>query len=416
MNKIGITAGLLCALASFATQAAEKPRWTEERMWGPPPRDIADCRFASVGAGSRFIVAGVMDGDTLSNLQFGDPKEASTIVRVEVEAGSDPLTVVLHSESPVIWDFGGAVERIESAFIARRKGTREVASRGLPEGVAKFPDLDRCPTVIQPPWANVNNVQLYFGRAPDLIAFENKPKMLKLPTGEFATQERPDAATYAEREIYMYHPGGFRVLDAKSVVSALPVLEPETYPQEAGLFELVKTEAIREPERGEIDRLVEDFLRRHPSKSNDVSPHIHSVNYLITREITLPPAMYGGHLKRFLVLPGVPEPRGNVGHGCVIFIDGRATKNGGACLAGLLRSSPKRPRRSPLPAFPDAPELHRTASDEADSAAVTVLHGLFAAVDVEPKIHSDIRTLGACGGPETHQLLNAASDRGIKWR
>jgi hypothetical protein len=325
LNRIGVILGLLAALVCSAAQATKEPRW------GPPPRDIADCRFASVAAGARFIVAGVMDGDTLSNLQFGNPTEASTIVRVEVEAGPGPLTVFLHSESPVIWDFEGAVERIESAYISRRRGTREAASRGLPEGVAKFPDLDRCPTVIQPPWVNVNNVELYVGRAADHIAFEAKPKLLKLPAGEFETQKRPEAQTYAEQQIYMYHPGGFRVIDAESVVSAVPVLEPETYPQEAGLFELVKSGTIREPERGEISKLVEDFRRQYPSKSNDVSPHILSVNYLITREIMLPPAMFGGHLKRFLVLPGVPEPHGNIGHGCVIFIDGRPTKNGGAC-------------------------------------------------------------------------------------
>ncbi|MVT64835.1 hypothetical protein GPL21_06905 [Bradyrhizobium pachyrhizi] len=272
-----------------------------------------------------------MDGDTLSNLQFGDPKEASTIVRVEVEAGPGRLTVFLHSESPVIWDFRGAVGRIENAFIARRRGTREVASRGLPEGVAKFPDLERCPTVIQPPWVNVNNVELYFGRAADSIAFEGKPSLLKLPAAEFETQKRLDAETYAERQIYMYHPGGFRVIDAKSVVSAVPVLEPETYPQEAGLFELVKSGAIREPKRGEVAKLIEDLRQQDPSKANDVSSRIFSVNYLITREIILPPAMFGGHLKRFLVLPGVPEPRGDVGHGCVVFLDGRRSNNGGHC-------------------------------------------------------------------------------------
>ena len=322
MRRIDVTVGLLCVLAGFAAQATKEPRW------GPPPRDIADCRFASVSAGSRFIVAGVMDGDTLSNLQLGDPKEASTIVRVEVEAGPGQLTVFLHSESPVIWDFDGAVERIESAFIARRKGTREVASRGLPESAVKFPDLDRCPTVIQPPWVNVNNIGLYFGRVADLVAFENKPKLLKLP-GELATQERPGAATYAEREIYMYHPGGFRVLNAKSVVSALPVLEPETYPQEAGLFELVQAGAIRRPEPREVAELIENLRQRDPLKANDVSSRISFVDYLITREIILPPAMFGGHLKRFLVLPGVPEPHGDVGHGCVIFLDGRRSNNGG---------------------------------------------------------------------------------------
>jgi hypothetical protein len=58
--------------------------------------------------------------------------------------------------------------------------------------------------------------------------------VLMLPAGEFVpTQEQPNAATSAEHDIFkifMYHPGGFRVIDLKSVVSPLPVFEPETYP------------------------------------------------------------------------------------------------------------------------------------------------------------------------------------------
>jgi hypothetical protein len=133
LKRTSKAAGLLCAFVCGAALARQP-------HLGPPPRDIASCRFASADADTRFIVAGVMEGDTLSNLQFGDPNGESTIVRVEIDPGLGPLALFLHSETPVIWDFEGAVERVKSAFIVTRNRTRQVASRGLPEEVVKFPD------------------------------------------------------------------------------------------------------------------------------------------------------------------------------------------------------------------------------------------------------------------------------------
>ena len=283
----------------------------------------------------------MIEGDTLTNLQLGDSDGQSTIVRVQVEAGSGPLTIFLHSESPVIWDFEGAVEQVDSAIIITRDGKQRVASGGLPERVIKFPDLAGCPWVILPPSMkprdDESNVELYFGRSADRTAFQAKPKMLELPEGEFVlTQERPNAQNNTERELFMYHPGGVRMIDVKSVISPVPVFEPETHPTEAGLLQLEKTGAIRPPKRSEIDSLVEGFRRQYPTKSNEIERTSFWVDYVITREVMLPPGLFGGHLKNFLVLPGVPAPRGSAGHGCLIFMDGYRSNNGPNC-SGVLK-------------------------------------------------------------------------------
>jgi hypothetical protein len=243
---------------------------------GPPPRNFADCRFGSADANHRFIVAGAMEGSTLTNLQIGDPDGRSTVIRVDVEAGSDPLTVFLHSEDAVIWDFEGAVGRVKRAIIVSRVRKNHSASRGLPEGIAKFPDLAGCPQVIgmpsMDPHADKNNVKAYFGRDADRITFEVRPNVLKLPEGEFvSTQERPDKTTDAEWELFVYHPGGFRVIDPKSVIFPVPVLEPETHPGEAGLLQLEKEGAIRRPLRSDIESLLEGFRHEYPSRSHPFS-------------------------------------------------------------------------------------------------------------------------------------------------
>jgi hypothetical protein len=308
---------------------------------GPPPRDIADCRFASVEPTGQLLVAGVMEGDTLTNLQLGDPDQGSTVIRVDVAAGASPFTAFLESQDAVIWDFEGAVERIDNAFIVARNGSRGVAARGLPEGVVKFPDLARCPWVVgipsMKPAEDRNNVELYFGRPAGRIAFQAKPHAVKFPAGDFVLSERQtDKKPYGEREILMYHPGGFRAIDAKSIVSPVPVLEPETYPTEAGLNQLLRDRAIRPPERSEIKLLIEGFRRQYPSRLELTTHTSFWVDYVVTRSIMLPPGLFGSHSKNFLVLPGVPAPRGNAGHGCVIFVDGYRSNDGPGC-GGILR-------------------------------------------------------------------------------
>ncbi|HZR74868.1 hypothetical protein [Bradyrhizobium sp.] len=256
-----------------------------------------------------------MEGDTLANLQLGDPDAISTVVRVEVEAGSRPLTVVLESENSVIWDFEGAVERVESAIVVANGGRHPVAARGLPEQAIRFPDLAGCPPVILPPWQKRHNVEAYFGRTADRVTFEGKVRSLKLPDGEFIMPsglERANARG-TERELLMYHPGGLRIVDAKSIVSSAPVLEPETLPAEAGLLQLEKTGAIRR---------LESFEKELGGGRG--------VDYAILREMMLPPGLFGAHSKNFLVLAGVPAPHGNVGHGCLFFVDD-PRKDSGHC-------------------------------------------------------------------------------------
>jgi hypothetical protein len=327
-----IAVGLLMAVVCGTAFARTVP--------GPSPRAMSDCRFASVEPTQRLIAAGVMEGDTLTNLQLGDPDHRSTVIRVEVEAGTGPFTVVLESQDAVIWDFEGAVEQIDRVFIVAGNERRGVAARGLPEGKVKFPDLARCPSVIGLPWMkpgeDSNNVERYFGRPADRLAFEDKPHALKLPTGQFAVPKpATDTKSFPEFELLKDYPGGFRMIDAKSVVSPLPVLEPETYPIEAGLNQLLEDGAIRPPRRSEIERLKEGFRRQYPSRAELVDRTSFSVDYVITRDIVLPPGLFGGHSKRFLVLPGVAAPRGSPGHGCVIFFDGYRS-DGPGC-HGILR-------------------------------------------------------------------------------
>jgi hypothetical protein len=327
-----------------------------------PPKTDAECKLTPVDPSHLFIAVGVMEGDTLTSVQLDDPNGRSTVVRVRVNEGTRPMTVILQAQTPVIWDFEGLVWRVERAIVLSA-GDMRMGVRGLPAGRAEFPDLARCPRAFFPLWnaseAQRNeSLEAYFGRQPDRAGFESKPNSLTLPQVEFATTPKGaprhpfaivrkaddmpsapngppktfsevqaqslngDRKSEADRDLVLYHPGGFRVIDANGVVSPGPVLTPETFPGEAGLIQLENAGAIRPARRAEINAFVEGISKPYRSKlSPDYRVHT-SFDYVVTRDVMLPPGLHGGHLKNFLVLHDVPTPRGNAGHGCLAFVDG----------------------------------------------------------------------------------------------
>jgi hypothetical protein len=351
---------------------------------GPPPLSESECTAAPVDPAHLFIVAGVMEADTLTNLQLENPNSSSTVVRVTVNPGKRRLTVLLQSETAVIWDFEGATQRVQRAFVSAPN--RQAAVRGLPMERIEFRELARCRQKILPPWiVSVEErdraLATYFGRVADRIAFEGEPNSFVLPDAAFATTPRgvhrrdgiqptrdgwstlignikrivkdirlkeppPDAPeTFnqlrerihnekcaradPEDDLFFYHPGGFRQIDAGSLISPVPVLAPESFPGEAGLIQLKRAGAIRPACRSEIDAFIEGASRPYRSERPDYRLRV-SADYVVTRDMMFPAALHGAHLKNFLVLSGVPAPRGDAGHGCVMFMDG-FRMNGAHC-------------------------------------------------------------------------------------
>lgn len=114
-----------------------------------PPLPFAvfgpDCQIAPVDPGHFFVAAAVSRGDTLTNLQLNDPNGRATVVRVVIEKGDKPITVLLQADEAVIWDFEGAVERVARAMIVPAYRDRG-AVRGLAAGKVDILRMARCPT------------------------------------------------------------------------------------------------------------------------------------------------------------------------------------------------------------------------------------------------------------------------------
>ena len=327
----------------------------------PPPLSDAECKVVPPDRSHLFIAAGVMHGDTLTNVQLADPDSRSTIVRVVVAAGHQPLTVFLYSYEEVVWDIEGATDRLHRVIVSSSTVERRVAVRGVPAERIEFPEFARCRPLLPPEAvddeARDQAMKFLFGRLPDRIAFEGFPNSLVLPDAKFETtaEEKPrgivivqprddgtiqrnllqvdaqgrpylqpigDPRNETEETLLRFHPGGFRQVDAKSLVSPVTVSEPETFPGEAGLVQLERSGAIRRPRPEEIEALVEarSWLYRM-TVTPTYRAHV-SVDYAITRAVMLPASLHGAHTVNFMVLNGVEAPRGNAGHGCLYFMNG----------------------------------------------------------------------------------------------
>ena len=336
-RNVVIAAACVASVLAVGTVAAFSPisqgYWPWSSVPPPPPPFAAfgpDCQIAPVNTDHLFLSATVHQGDTLTNVQLGDESSGTTMVRIFVAPGSKPITVLLQSSQAVIWNFEGAVGRVARAMVV--PGYRDRAAvAGLSAAQVDLVKLTRCPEKIIPfeqaiPWRRDGILYTLFGRSPDKVAKGYSPNSISLPDLEFrsAPADGPErtADTTGEKALLSYFNGGFRMVDPKSLVTRAEVLTPETYPDAAGLVQLERAGAIRPPHQQELDDFSEGLSKPFRSK---LSPNYRlrvGFSYVILRDVKLPAGLYGAHLKNFPVMPGVPAPRGSVGHGCLAFMDG----------------------------------------------------------------------------------------------
>jgi len=338
MKRNAFVTAALCAMVGALGSFVSHPALSDSSAKGGPSASAPlfaalrpDCAIA-VNPDHTFVVAGISEGDTLTNVQLVDPLSRTTIVRVLVAPGSKPVTVVLQTEDSVVWDFEGATGGIARVIVLAGEAGR-AAVRGLPSQHIEFAKLGRDCPARRIPLGNNPEKRLQehillgiFGRLPERIAFESAPNSVTVPDLEFGVMPRTNrprlGSSTAESDLLTFHPGGFRIVDASSLVSPDEVLTPETYPGEAGLIQLERAGAIRAPTREERETFVQGFSRPFQSRLSPGYRIPVRFDYAVTRSVMLPASLHGAHLKNFLVLADVPAPRGNVGHGCLAFMDG----------------------------------------------------------------------------------------------
>lgn len=297
----------------------------------PGPQRLLGCTGAPVPDDHLFIALSLYQGATLANVFVGEGT-ISTVIRVTVAPGDQPITVFALGYSGAIWDFGGDVQRVQRVFAVSSNRDRRVAVKGLPADRVEFTDGEYCQFPTLPSSDDAaegvsRSMRFVFGRSPDRFAMSPEARDVMLPQADWV--EAPSAGGPTDPHDY---PGGYVELDPASLVSPVPIIIPETPPETIGLAHLERSGAIRRPYPEEVDAWVEGASRPYRSKFSPRYRLRGQFDYAITRDVMLPAGLTGGASKRFLVLSGVPAPRGDPGHSCVASMDGFRVGNALLCL------------------------------------------------------------------------------------
>jgi hypothetical protein len=310
------------------TQQAEANR--QKARFPEPARP--GCAMPQPSPQAKILLLSSYRLEALSTVSIGDPSIVVHAGRVIVEPGDEPLYVVIPAPAATIWQFGGAVDRIERLVMnSPVDGTNRpdqnappaVGATGLPQDRIAFLGKPDCIThffelrSLQSSQA-VAAVRKATGQEPfkafaaysvmgfsipsgkiDSLA-DRRRQMLTIEKG--AGTLRVDgtsnllvraAPSKALNDLYNNLPGGLIEIDPKSVVSSFPVQTYEVFPQQAGLVQLLESGALKLNRTGE---------------------------YIVQKKMRFPAGLFGISVK-FLVPHGAPAPDGDPGHACVTMED-----------------------------------------------------------------------------------------------
>jgi hypothetical protein len=317
------------ALCLSAPAVAADPSW-----WTQQDRDEAQaraderaerCKLPRARSGEVVTLLGVYEGDTQPTVAVAGQDESTGLVRVEIEAGPEPIYLILAAYEPTIWQFEGAVGRlarvvaIPGSIPESHKRWAGTAVLGLAREQVKFSAPRNCGGYFYDPEsvegiAMTKAVKRAIGRAPDRIIGHYSAAAVSVPSGEPAGPgyftftevlkdgEIVDADTdwgglfnggweLIRQEDWLAKPGGIEAIDPEAVLAPGHVETYQVLPAQDGLRQLV----------------AEGKLLRRDGMYRIVQP--------IPR---FPPGLSGSHMVQFLLATGVPMPKGDLGHSSLV--------------------------------------------------------------------------------------------------
>jgi hypothetical protein len=319
MPLAALAAAVLACAPSASAQAAIDPA-------APAPTTGA-CAMPAPSAAAKIVHLKSYETEALSSVSLGSQDAVTHAGRIWVEPGAEPLYVVVASNNAAIWQFVGAVDRIERAVVvSHHTGANSgypdkpplAGATGLPKAKLHFfPRLECANGLFRGPGSE--SVSDYLGRKADVTAEAYSVTSFDIPSGKIGTVEPVDrplvisgfgdklkieddiqAVIYdkfvpAKDDFSRFTPGGLVMIDASKVISNVPVAPYEVYPQHAGLIQLLESGAITQRDNG----------------------------HYVVRKPTRFPAGLG--VETFLIPKTVPAPEGDPGHACVILEDPTST-------------------------------------------------------------------------------------------
>jgi Ca2+-binding EF-hand superfamily protein len=279
----------------------------------------AACAMPKASERAKVVVLGAYEAEALSAVAIGSQDSVTHAGKVTVEPGEEPLYLVITTYASVVWQFAGALERVERVVLGNRSGATGLAADRVtvlarPNCVDDFyevPSASSAKTAGAVARETGKTPEGVFGRY-EVGAFSvpsgtiqtasdpNKPQVLVIQksAGTLTIQGDPKGVVVQtpsvrglENDLRRFNPGGVIDIDPASVVARLPVARYEVLPEQAGLIQLVRAGALSQNRSGE---------------------------FLIQKKIRFPAGLTGAHSVTFVLLRGAPLPDGDPGHSDVI--------------------------------------------------------------------------------------------------
>lgn len=289
--------------------------------------EASRCGLPRPSEDAEIIALSVYGTNTLSSVAIGDEDNEVDYSRLYVEPGERPIYLVAASYEAMIWEFDGAVDRIEHFAVASSHASgNAVGVIGLTEDQVALQTDNKCVKRLKGgdevrdahaklPIADV------LGRPADRIVGNHRTEILSLPSGEATHRgqpymrvfgERPETVARATWESFTrFNAGGVARLDPAKVIATHPALSYSVMPQEAGLVQL-----------------------EHEGKIKRVGGSLVGGTYVLLKPIGRWPAgLAGAHSVQFIVPRHIPVPIGDSGHSGVYAEATGSCKNahGGLC-------------------------------------------------------------------------------------
>jgi hypothetical protein len=340
-------AAMLGAVASATAAVAQLPTLddaaieSEQKRFASEAGVNAPCAMPKASDTARVVVLRA-SAESLATVTIGSQDISTRTGAIVVDAGREPLYLIVTAMSPTIWRISGATERIERLVMAGfRTGPNRgvpgepplIGATGVPRERTSFLRHPYCLHLHEPSntwietvdrlvkheigrenvrrgaFAELSEVSVpsftyksLRQRPMPMVEYSRSNSGMVVIEGDPKSRVTISGRNDLNEEFKLFAPGGVTAVDARAVVASAPAEPYEVLPQQAGLMQLMQSGALSRDDEGD---------------------------FIIEKKIRLPAELISGH--RFRLRPGVPEPDGYAGFGCVLSEETGAALNGGRC-------------------------------------------------------------------------------------
>lgn len=319
----------------MATIREVRRRQSQERRQSYAARRIARqimrCSFPTLPDGTKLVFAAAYRGEALANVSIKGKQQLLTVGQIDIEPGSEPLTMVLSSPANMIWQMTGATERVAKVLVGSRfslGGKASTAVTGVANDKVHFIPTSNC----LPTHFNSDQEREQIGLAlkatlrtsPQAIVSLNVARKVSLPSGKIdkaATnpqaiappKDSPGAALW--NAVRRSFPAGIVRLDPDKIVSQEKLAAAPVLPGRAGLAQLIDQGALEVPAVAPGGRIV-----------------LPITELKIVAPIQMPAGLSQAIVRKFVLAKGVKAPEGVHARLCVIGeADGKPVDGSGPC-------------------------------------------------------------------------------------